>query len=422
MKISELDQENNNNDFNSINIRKSDILSLIEKTNKERNQAMSNYSSIRIDYKLLQDKFNSLERDYKNLRKEYEKANSKSLFSSKKMEENLKILFSTEKKLSEITNQNDILTRTNALLEGEVTEYKNIYNDCKSRKNKEILSLKGIIEENKKDKDNLIKENITLKREINKYKMKNESLSKEIETVKSDNDNLTRIIEEHNEIVKTSEIKVQSFDNTINEYKKQIDKLNLEIDKIKLEKKKEIENYKKIKDEFEEEILKRDNNFENALNNMRKYLQEKIEIKIKEYNELRSDYINSKIERDKYYHEYNLLKEDYNKNNNRFKENYLNIQKEKKEKESELNKQISYLNDKANALLDENMRLKNNMKDLESKLKDYKIEKESRLKLERKNKEINEELNKINRNNEGLIEENQKLKMKLNELLISGEN
>ena len=100
----------------------------------------------------------------------------------------------------------------------------------------------------------------------------------------------------------------------------------------------------------------------------------------------------------------------------------MNIQKEKKEKESELNKQISYLNDKVNALLDENMRLKNNVNDLESKLKDYKMEKEARLKLERKNKEINEEANKINRNNEGLIEENQKLKMKLNELLISGEN
>ena len=410
-----LNQDNNNY------FRKSEILSFIEKANLARDKAISEYSTMKLGYNILQNRFNSLEKEYNNLKKEFEKEKSKSSFSTKKLEENIKILFSTEKKLSEVNNQNDVLTRTNALLEGEVTEYKNIYNDCKSRKNKEIITLKGNLEENKKEKDELIKENMNLKREINKYKMRNESLMKEIDIVKSDNDNLTRIIEEHNDIVKTSEIKLQSFDNTINEYRKQIDKLNLEIEKVKLEKKKEIENKNKIKEDFEEEILNRDNNFENALNNMRKYLQDKMEIKIREYNELRSDYINSKIERDKYYSEYNLLKEDYNKNNNRYKENYLNIQKEKKEKENELNKQISYLNDKVNALLDENMRLKNNVKDLESKLKDFKMEKEARRKLEIKNKEINEEANRINRTNEGLIEENQKLKMKVNELLANGD-
>jgi len=411
-----LNQDNNNY------FRKSEILSFIEKANLARDKAISEYSTMKLGYNILQNRFNSLEKEYNNLKKEFEKEKSKSSFSTKKLEENIKILFSTEKKLSEVNNQNDVLTRTNALLEGEVTEYKNIYNDCKSRKNKEIITLKGNLEENKKEKDELIKENMNLKREINKYKMRNESLMKEIDIVKSDNDNLTRIIEEHNDIVKTSEIKLQSFDNTINEYRKQIDKLNLEIDKVKLEKKKEIENKNKIKEDFEEEILNRDNNFENALNNMRKYLQDKMEMKIREYNELRSDYINSKIERDKYYSEYNLLKEDYNKNNNRYKENYLNIQKEKKEKENELNKQISYLNDKVNALLDENMRLKNNVKDLESKLKDFKMEKEARRKLEIKNKEINEEANRINRTNEGLIEENQKLKIKINELLANGED
>jgi len=411
-----LNQDNNNY------FRKSEILSFIEKANLARDKAISEYSTMKLGYNILQNRFNSLEKEYNNLKKEFEKEKSKSSFSTKKLEENIKILFSTEKKLSEVNNQNDVLTRTNVLLEGEVTEYKNIYNDCKSRKNKEIITLKGNLEENKKEKDELIKENMNLKREINKYKMRNESLMKEIDIVKSDNDNLTRIIEEHNDIVKTSEIKLQSFDNTINEYRKQIDKLNLEIEKVKLEKKKEIENKNKIKEDFEEEILNRDNNFENALNNMRKYLQDKMEMKIREYNELRSDYINSKIERDKYYSEYNLLKEDYNKNNNRYKENYLNIQKEKKEKENELNKQISYLNDKVNALLDENMRLKNNVKDLESKLKDFKMEKEARRKLEIKNKEINEEANRINRTNEGLIEENQKLKIKINELLENGDD
>ena len=60
-------------------------------------------------------------------------------------------------------------------------------------------------------------------------------LSQENETLKNDNDHLIKIIEETNKLVKTSEIKTLSFDNTVNEYKKQIANLNLEIEKLKLE-------------------------------------------------------------------------------------------------------------------------------------------------------------------------------------------
>ena len=150
---------------------------------------------------------------------------------------------------------------------------------------------------------------------------------------------------------------------------------------------------------------------------MRNKHQKKINIKINEYNLLRADFINTKIERDKYYGDYMILKDDYEQNNKRFQEQYLDIQKEKKEKEIEMSKEIGYLNDKINGLFEENMRIKNENNDLENKVKELEVEEEVREKLEQKNREINEEVNSIKKNNEELIQENEMLKNKINELL-----
>ena len=263
--------------------------------------------------------------------------------------------------------------------------------------------------------------NFIIKKELNQYKLKNKLLEKENETIKSDNDNLIKIIEEHNDIVKTSEARITSFDNTVNEYKKQIDNLNLEIEKLKLENKLQNEYNDKFKNFFNEKILISDNTFEEALNNIRNNYKKKLNIKINEYNLLRTNYINVKIERDKFGMDYSMLKEDYKQNNERYQNQYLELKEEKKIKENEMNKEMGYLNDKINALLEENLKLKNENNDLENKVKELKVEEDLREKLERKNKEINNEVNKINKKNDELIQENEMLKNKLNELLENDE-
>ena len=82
-----------------------------------------------------------------------------------------------------------------------------------------------------------------------------------------------------------------------------------------------------------------------------------------------------------------------------------------------MNKEIGYLKDKISALLEENLKLKNENNDLENKIKDLKVEEDVREKLERKNKEILNEIYKINKKNDELIQENEILKNKINELL-----
>ena len=282
---------------------------------------------------------------------------------------------------------------------------------------KELSLLQSNLEETQKEKEEFMKNNMSIKRELNKYILKNKLLEQENQIIKSDNDNLIKIIEEHNEIVKTSEAKNASFDTIINDYKKQIDNLNSEIQKLKLENKSQIEQNEKNKTYFNEKSIINENNFEEALINMRNKHQKKINIKINEYNLLRADFINTKIERDKYYGDYMILKDDYEQNNKRFQEQYLDIQKEKKEKEIEMKKEIGYLNDKINGLFEENMRIKNENNDLENKVKELEVEEEVREKLEQKNREINEEVNSIKKNNEELIQENEMLKNKINELL-----
>ena len=419
MSDSALFEDNNNNkDFQpKISISKNDILSLIEKSQLERDRAISNYSNLKMDYNSLQKDYNSLKSKFDSMEIDLKKAISKSSFSELKLKENINELFSKEKKLTEVTGQNDVLSRNINMLENQISKYKNIYGDLKSRANKEISSIKSSLEETQKEKEEVMRENTNIKRELNKYKFKNKLLEKENETIKSDNDNLMKIIQEHNDIVKTSEAKMISFDNTIKEYKNQINDLNLEIDKLKAENKLQKEYSDKFKNYFEDKIIMSDNNFEESLNNMRKNFQKKISAKINEYNALKSEYINTKIEKDKFYTDFTMLKEDINENNKRFQQQYLELKEEKQRKEIEFNREIGHLNEKVNILIEENLKLKNENNELENKINELKEEDDIKEKLEKKNEEINKEVNKINKKNEELIQENEMLTNKINELL-----
>ena len=267
-----LENNNNNNNGNDngfqrrINFSQKDIISFIEKLQLDKDKAITSYATLRIDYNTLQKDFNSLQSKYKSMEMDIKKALSKSSFAEIKLNENMSKLFLAEKKLSQITSQNNNLSNTNAMLENQLSKYKDIYADYKNRTNKEISLLKTNLEEIQNEKEELIKNNISIKKELNQIKLEKKLLEKENATIKNDNDSLIKIIEEHNDIVKTSEAKIISFDNTVNEYKKQIDSLHLEIEKLNLENKLQKEYNDKYRNNFDEKILISDNNFEEAIN------------------------------------------------------------------------------------------------------------------------------------------------------------
>lgn len=410
--------ENNNNTNPKNNI--TSALSLMEKLNFDLNKAVNNYSNLKIEYNDLKKKYEESQSKISTLEIELKNTKSKFSFCEQKLHENIETLFTTDKKLNEITNENNYLKKNNTFLEDQLTQYKSIYFDYKSRSEKEMNIIKNDLDEIRNEKEDLNKNNRALKSELNKTIFKCKLLSQENETLKNDNDHLIKIIEETNKLVKTSEIKTLSFDNTVNEYKKQISNLNLEIEKLKLEIKLQKEYNMKFKDFFSEKITMCDQNFETALNEIRINLHKKVEDKISEYNELKAEFLNAKIERDKYYGEYTILNHDYEENKEQFQKQYLDIQKQKKEKENELNREIGYLNDKLQALFSDNNNLKSKVTNLENKNKELEQEKNIRDKLEIKNKEINEEVGKIKQEKEDLEKENEELKIKINELI--GEN
>ena len=409
--------DNNNIPKNEPNNNITSALSLMEKLNFDLNKAVNNYTNLKIEYNDLKKKFEESESKNSTLEIELKNTTSKFSFCEQKLHDNIQTLFTTEKKLTEMTNENIYFKKNNSFLEGQLSKYKSIYLDYKSRSDKEMNLIKADLDEIRNEKDELIKNNRALKSELNKTIFKCKLISQENETLKNDNDHLIKIVEETNKLIKTSETKTLSFDNTVNEYKKQISNLNLEIEKLKLEIKLQKEYNLKFKDFFSEKITICDQNFESALNEIRINLHKKVEDKIYEYNELKTEFLNAKIERDKYYGEYTVLNHDYEENKKQFQIQYLDIQKQKKEKENELSREVGYLNDKIQALLSDNNILKSKVSTLENKNKELEQEKNIRDKLEIKNKEINEEVGKIKQEKEDLEKENEELKIKINELI-----
>ena len=408
---------NKNNNQREENINKADIISFLEKLKLERDSAVADYSNLKMDFNNLKKDYEESQMKLKALEKELINANSKFSFSEQKLHDNFQNLSSTEKKLSQITIQKDSLQRNIDFLEKQLSQYKSTYLDYKSRSEKEINILRANLEEIQKEKEELHKLILSTKSDLNKTIFKLKLLSQENETLKSDNDHLIKILEESNQIVKTSEAKSLSIDNTINEYKKQISELILENDKLKLEIQLQKEYNNKSKDFFTEKISICDQNFEEALNNIRIKMHKKVEDKIKEYNELNAQFLNAKIERDKYFGDYTILNQDYNNTKEMFQQQLLDIQKEKQIKENEMTKEIGHLNDKLQALFAENKILKTKNDKLENSIKELEQEKNVREKLEIKNKEINEEIAKIKQDNEDLERKNDELNNKINALL-----
>ena len=408
---------NKNNNQREENINKADIISFLEKLKLERDSAVADYSNLKMDFNNLKKDYEESQMKLKALEKELINANSKFSFSEQKLHDNFQNLSSTEKKLSQITIQKDSLQRNIDFLEKQLSQYKSTYLDYKSRSEKEINILRADLEEIQKEKEELHKLILSAKSDLNKTIFKLKLLSQENETLKSDNDHLIKILEESNQIVKTSEAKSLSIDNTINEYKKQISELILENDKLKLEIQLQKEYNNKSKDFFTEKISICDQNFEEALNNIRIKMHKKVEDKIREYNELNAQFLNAKIERDKYFGDYTILNQDYNNTKEMFQQHLLDIQKEKQIKENEMTKEIGHLNDKLQALFSANNILKAKNGKLENSNKELEQEKNVREKLEIKNKEINEEIAKIKQDNEDLERKNDELNNKINALL-----
>ena len=397
-------------------VDKNQMISIIEKTNKEKEDALSNNQILKDNYEKLQTQYNQIVLDY-----EKEKNNKKSNeaykeYAENKIKEIVTEKLEMEKKYNKSKIESKAFQEDNLKLQNELDHFNIIMDEMLTRKKNEINSLNNSLKNLKNDVDNLRRE-INMKDEkINDLNSKIRNIKQENEIVKSDNDHLTKIIEDSNLTVKTAEEKAKSIDYITKKYKNQINQIELENEKLKLRIKMQNEQLNKLRDDYSRDALEKNEEYEKYLNEMRDNFEKILNEKNEEINNTKGEFVSMKIERDKYYTEYNLLKNEYDKFNNSYKElNEKNLKSNFDKEESNQKLQIYYQN-KIKSLNEKIEKLEKENEEFKSLLQEYNQNEGLKDKMKENDFALQNEIGKMKNRNEELEKENEDLKKKLKRL------
>ena len=359
--------------------------------------------------------FQNIKENYSIMEKNLYETQKKYKVIENKLSESIDDLLKNERKLNDINNKNEVLSKENALIKNQLNYFENAFNNMKRRKEEENNELKKELEEIKEEKEELDKENSNLKSELNEIKSKNRFLQQENDIIKSENENMKKILKEKNDKVKISDEKINSKDNLINLYKKSNEDLNLELDRIKLSRKAEKEESNKIIEEFGKTLKEKDQIFENKTEKLKNKYEQDLNEQIEANESLKIQFIENKMEKDKYKSELDIALEENKSLQNQVEEQKINFNAILKEQEEFYMKQINSLNQRLRANIAERME-ENNELNNDNMINDN----ITNVKLAKKGEEIANELRKENEElkyeNEKLKEENQKLKIGRNEI------
>ena len=337
------------------------------------------------------------------------KTKKKNDILEKKLNESINQLLSNERQLIISNNKNEMLSKENYLLKDQISYFETAFEDIKQRKQNEINELKRNLEELNEDKEELTKEKNLLQNELSELKLKMKLLEQENEIIKTDNEHMKQILDENSNKIKISDEKINSIDNLINLYKNTNNDLNREIEKIKQEKKIEKEeNNKKIKD-FENTLKEKDNMLEKIIEEIKNEYEQKINEQIEENENIRSKYVEFKIERDKYFGDLNILNDEYEKLKDEFQSQQMRAQNIKDEIEEDYKKKLNRLNDKIRLIDMKNSELDRENNELKIKMKNIFGQKYKDEKLVENGEDIYQEMLILKK-------ENEKLQKKIEEL------
>ena len=92
-----------------------------------------------------------------------------------------------------------MLLKENSLIKNQLSQFENVFNNMKKRKQEENDELRKELEEINEEKDELNKEKNNLKFELNEIKSKYKFLQQENDIIKSESENMKRIIRENSD-------------------------------------------------------------------------------------------------------------------------------------------------------------------------------------------------------------------------------
>ena len=311
------------------------------------------------------------------------------------MEETNKIEANNNMKQIEI----DKLLIDNKNYKQQLNEYKEAYDSLEIRKGKEVENIISELKEIRFINENYKTKNKNLEDENSYFKFENAKLKQENEGLKFDRDHLTKIIEDSNMAVQNATEKEKYIDNMIKNYKKRNEETNLEKEKINQKLQMKENQLNKLNTDFGNLLKEKMNNYETLNNLTKNKYEEIINNKENEIKELKASILSYKIEKDKYFNDYNLFKNEYDKIEQKFKtENDLYIKKYE-EVQNNLNTKMNDYISQINELKMTKDNLEHENKLMKDEIKTY-AQNEKRLELQIKNLEKNE--NNIIRENSDL--------------------
>ena len=414
--------EINTKNFNNIETEfnnQNNLLSLLEKANYEKDQAINTLNNYQSKYRQEIQDYNNIKESYSSMEHNLFEIQQKNKIFENKLSQNIDNLLETERKLNSEKNKNEILLKENSIIKNQLSYFENAFNNMKRRKNEENEELKKELEEIKEEKDELKTEQNNLILELNELKTKNKFLTQENNIIKDEAENLKKILNENSEKVKISDEKINSIDNMINLYKTNNDDLKMEIERIKLAKKLEKEESNKLIQDFQKTLKERDAMFESESEKIKKNYEQELNTQLEENQNLQAEIIGLNMEIKNYKGERDLAIEENKKLSEQIEEQKIKMMQMMKATEDNYMRQIYNLKQRLRInmmqKLDEN---ENNELNNENNIDDKNIFNE---KLAKNGEEVYKELLELKKENEKLKRENDILR-KENEKLKKGEN
>ena len=363
-------------------------------------------TEINIMYNTMKEKYDTLikdKNDYEDIINKFKNENdtlkSQLLSFQSKLRQQLEEISKLENENNANKSNIDRLEIDNKMLKNQNNDYKDSYNDLEQRKNKETESLLNEIKDLKMNFEKLKKENDLKEEKISSLISEKTDLNRENDSLKFDRDHLTKIIEDTNIVAQSATEKEKNIDNIIKDYKKKNDDMNLEKEKLNVKLRMKENQITKLTNEYSNLLKDKMNSYENLNNITKNKYEDIIRNKEDEIRQLNAKNLSYKIEKDKYFNDYSIIKKEFDKINQNFHiENDAYIKKYE-EAQKNLNNIANEYEGKITQLKIDNDKLESDNKTLKNELQIYITNEKNRQEhISRANKnenELKEEINKL---------------------------
>jgi len=414
---------NGNNTINFLKNQNEELFNLIESMKSEEIQLKAAYTNLKDKYLKLNYDKEELQESHAKYKSEFEELMKMKNFVEEKMKENNNQIIINESKIISIETENETLKIKNSNLKERLNYYKEQYDDLEKRKNQEI---EVAYHENKELRDHevnfkikyslLEEEHQNLKFDLNRFKNENAVL-------RFDLDHLTKVIDESNLTVKSAIEKEKNLDSILKNHKKKVEEANIEKEKCFVKQKLLEKQIIKLTDENMKFVMEKQTNFDEQIENTKSKFNQILSLKDDELANLKAELFATKIEKDKYFTDFIILKKESEKFSKSFSEelekyikHYEETEKNAIHKEKELNDKIGDLSKK----YEQSEFIKNNLQKENEIFRNSENERKNAFEKANRNDEFKtREINKFKEKFEISTKENENLNKELQKAHIS---